>query len=109
MDVDPIGSDVDALDQGGQEGALSCCGQLGPALVDFRGALYLMLRNRIYRGEIVHKEQSYVSEHTPIIDQPLWDAVRASLAPIRLSAATAPALASQACSPACCSTATAIG
>jgi DNA invertase Pin-like site-specific DNA recombinase len=45
-----------------------------------RGALYLMLRNRIYRGEIVHKEQSYVGEHTPIIDQPLWDAVQAQLA-----------------------------
>jgi site-specific DNA recombinase len=24
-----------------------------------RGALYLMLRNRVYRGEIVHKERSY--------------------------------------------------
>jgi site-specific DNA recombinase len=45
-----------------------------------RGALYLMLRNRIYRGEIVHKEQSHVGEHTPIIDQLLWDAVQALLA-----------------------------
>jgi len=45
-----------------------------------RGALYLMLQNRIYRGEIVHREQSYVGEHTPIIDQPLWDAVQAQLA-----------------------------
>src|ERR1700730_16062684 len=34
-----------------------------------RGALYLMLQNRIYRGEIVHKERSYPGEHTPIIDQ----------------------------------------
>jgi site-specific DNA recombinase len=40
-----------------------------------RGALYLMLQNRIYRGEIVHKQQSYPGEHPPIIDQPLWDAV----------------------------------
>ena len=32
-----------------------------------------MLRNRIYRGEIVHKGQSYSGEHPPIIDQPLWD------------------------------------
>src|SRR5262249_26900745 len=45
-----------------------------------RGALYLMLRNRTYRGEIVHKGQSYPSEHPPIIDQPLWDAVQAQLA-----------------------------
>src|SRR5437868_6239732 len=45
-----------------------------------RGALYLMLQNRIYRGEIVHKEQSHPGEHTPIIDQPLWDAAQAQLA-----------------------------
>src|SRR4051794_16237008 len=35
-----------------------------------RGALYLMLQNRIYRGEIVHREQSHPGEHAPIIDQP---------------------------------------
>jgi site-specific DNA recombinase len=45
-----------------------------------RGALYLMLQNRIYRGEIVHNQQSYLGEHEPIIDQPLWDAVQAQLA-----------------------------
>ena len=45
-----------------------------------RGALYLILRNRIYRGEIVHKGQSHPGEHKPIIDQPLWDAVQAQLA-----------------------------
>src|SRR6266550_280440 len=45
-----------------------------------RGALYLMLQNRIYRGEIVHKGQSHPGEHPPIIDQPLWDAVAARLA-----------------------------
>ena len=45
-----------------------------------RGALYLILRNRIYRGEIVHKGQSHPGEHKPIIDQPLWGAVQAQLA-----------------------------
>jgi site-specific DNA recombinase len=44
-----------------------------------RGALYLILRNRIYHGEIVHNEESYLGEHEPIIDQPLWDAVQAQL------------------------------
>ena len=34
-----------------------------------RGALYLILQNRLYRGEIVHKGQSHPGEHTPIIDQ----------------------------------------
>ncbi len=45
-----------------------------------RGALYLMLRNRIYRGEIVHKDQTYPGEHQAIIDPALWDAVQARLA-----------------------------
>ena len=45
-----------------------------------RGALYLMLQNRIYLGEIVHNQQSYAGEHEPIIDQPRWDAVQAQLA-----------------------------
>ena len=45
-----------------------------------RGALYLMLQNRIYRGEIVHNQQSYLGEHEPIIDQPLWDEVQTQLA-----------------------------
>jgi len=45
-----------------------------------RGALYLMLRNRTYRGEIVHNGQSHPSEHPPIIDQLLWDAVQMRLA-----------------------------
>jgi site-specific DNA recombinase len=45
-----------------------------------RGALYLILQNRLYRGEIVHKGQSHPGEHTPIIDPPLWDAVHAQLA-----------------------------
>jgi site-specific DNA recombinase len=45
-----------------------------------RGALYLMLQNRIYRGEIVHKERSYPGEHSPIIDRQLWDMVQARLA-----------------------------
>ena len=44
-----------------------------------RGALYLMLQNRTYLGDIVHKGQFHPGEHTPIIDQPLWDAVQAQL------------------------------
>jgi site-specific DNA recombinase len=45
-----------------------------------RGALYLILQNRAYLGEIVHKGQSHPGEHTPIIDQLLWDAAQAQLA-----------------------------
>ena len=39
-----------------------------------------MLKNRIYRGEIVHKEQHYPGEHDPIIDETLWQEVQAKLA-----------------------------
>jgi site-specific DNA recombinase len=45
-----------------------------------RGALYFMLQNRLYCGEIVHKGQAHPGEHTPIIDQPMWNAVQAQLA-----------------------------
>ena len=49
-----------------------------------RGALYLMLQNRIYRGETTHKGKSYPGEHSAIIDQPLWDQVQAVLAENRI-------------------------
>jgi site-specific DNA recombinase len=45
-----------------------------------RGALYLILRNRTYLGEIIHKGQLHPGEHPPIIDRPLWDAVQTRLA-----------------------------
>ena len=44
-----------------------------------RGALYLLLQNRIYRGEIVHKDKSYPGEHEAIIDEALWDRVQRRL------------------------------
>jgi DNA invertase Pin-like site-specific DNA recombinase len=49
-----------------------------------RGALYLILSNRICRGEVVHKDQVYPGEHAAIIDQALWDAVQARLDENRL-------------------------
>jgi hypothetical protein len=53
-----------------------------------RGALYLMLQNRIYRGETVHKDNSYPGEHAPIIDAALWDEVQRRLAANRFDRAT---------------------
>jgi DNA invertase Pin-like site-specific DNA recombinase len=58
----------------------SAAGRISGGKPFARGALYLMLQNRIYRGEIVHNKESYPGEHEPIIDQPLWDAVQAQLA-----------------------------
>ena len=45
-----------------------------------RGALYHLLKNRIYLGEIVHKGSSYPGEHPPIVEQSLWNAVAIQLA-----------------------------
>jgi site-specific DNA recombinase len=45
-----------------------------------RGALYLILKNRTYLGEIIHKGQSRPGEHRPIVDQAVWEAVQALLA-----------------------------
>src|SRR6266540_917068 len=53
-----------------------------------RGALYLMLQNRIYRGEITHKGNSYPGEHPAIIEQQLWDEIQAVLAKNRVERAT---------------------
>jgi len=44
-----------------------------------RGALYQMLSNRIYLGEIVHKGASYPGNHDAIIDPELWDNVQSRL------------------------------
>ena len=44
-----------------------------------RGALYQMLQNRVYRGEIVHKEAAYPGEHLPIVDEDLWQWVQRRL------------------------------
>ncbi len=44
-----------------------------------RGALYHLLRNRIYLGEIVHKGTAHPGNHPPIVDRALFDAVQAGL------------------------------
>jgi site-specific DNA recombinase len=56
------------------EGVLTKRGRL----VD-RGYLYIVLNNRTYIGEAVHKGASYPGEHRPIIGQDLWDKVHAIL------------------------------
>lgn len=53
-----------------------------------RGALYLILQNRIYRGEITHKGDAYPGEHPAIIDKGLWDQVQTTLAENRVDRKT---------------------
>jgi DNA invertase Pin-like site-specific DNA recombinase len=44
-----------------------------------RGYLYILLNNRTYIGEAVHKGTAYPGEHQPIITRELWDKVHAIL------------------------------
>jgi site-specific DNA recombinase len=50
----------------------------------YRGALYLILQNRIYRGEIVHKGKAFPGEHAAIVDEELWLRVQRHLDENRL-------------------------
>jgi len=45
----------------------------------FPGALYLILQNPIYRGEVRHRDQSYPGEHEAVIPQDLWQKVQNQL------------------------------
>ncbi len=47
-----------------------------------------MLQNRIYRGEVTHKGNSYPGEHPAIIDSQLWDEVQELVAKNRVERAT---------------------
>jgi hypothetical protein len=40
-----------------------------------RGALYTLLRNPIYAGEIRHKGVCHPGQHAPIVDRAMWDKV----------------------------------
>jgi DNA invertase Pin-like site-specific DNA recombinase len=44
-----------------------------------RGALYLMLQNRLYRGDVTHKGNSYPGQHEAIIKDALWEQVQTTL------------------------------
>lgn len=46
-----------------------------------RGALFHLLRNRIYLGQIVHHDNVHQGEHEAIIDVELFEAARSSLDP----------------------------
>jgi hypothetical protein len=46
----------------------------------FRGALYCLLKNRLYRGEIAHRGAVYPGQQEAILPLDLWEAVQALLA-----------------------------
>jgi site-specific DNA recombinase len=74
-----------------------------------RGALYLILQNRTYLGEIVHKNQSYPANTRRSSISRCGMRFRRSAPSIPRSATPAQQLASRPCSPACCLIATATG
>ncbi|RYG28058.1 MAG: recombinase family protein, partial [Burkholderiales bacterium] len=49
-----------------------------------RGALYSMLQNRLYVGEVSHKGQVYKGQHDAIVDREIFDAAQATLAESRV-------------------------
>jgi site-specific DNA recombinase len=51
-----------------------------------RGALYPLLRNRLYIGEVTHKAKSYPGLHKGIVDPTVFDAVQTLLEQQRRSA-----------------------
>ena len=60
-----------------REGA---CGMLAGGNHFSRGALYTLLQNRIYRGEIAHRGHVYPGQHEAIVDVDLWQIVQDKLA-----------------------------
>ncbi|MGG5821269.1 recombinase family protein [Falsiroseomonas sp. HW251] len=44
-----------------------------------RGALFHLLQNRVYRGEVPHRGNVYPGEHEAIVDAALWEAVQQRL------------------------------
>jgi len=44
-----------------------------------RGALYQLLKNPVYVGDIKHRDQRYRGEHEAVVSTELWDAVQTKL------------------------------
>src|SRR6185369_28717 len=45
-----------------------------------RGALYELLKNRLYLGEISYRGEVYPGQHEPIVERSLWERVQQHLA-----------------------------
>ena len=54
-----------------------------------RGILYLILQNRLYRGEVPHKGNVYPGQHDAIVDADLWQIVQEKLAANRRASSLA--------------------
>src|SRR5271154_998688 len=59
---------------------ISKTGRQSGGMVFSRGALYEMLQNRVYLGQITHKGSAYPGQHEAIVDQKMWDQVQTQFA-----------------------------
>jgi DNA invertase Pin-like site-specific DNA recombinase len=59
--------------------ARSIRGEIIPPKPMSRGALYLLLSNRIYLGEICHKDKAYPGEHEQLVDTELFERAQSLL------------------------------
>jgi site-specific DNA recombinase len=57
----------------------SNAGRINGGATYSRGALYHLLNNRIYIGETIHRKESYLGQHQPIVPRELWNKVAARL------------------------------
>jgi site-specific DNA recombinase len=71
----------DELDRAGQVSTIrtSKAGRTSGGTPYSRGALYLLLKNRVYVGDIPHNDQVYPGQHEAIVPRDLWEAVQAQL------------------------------
>jgi hypothetical protein len=69
LDHEKIKSKIGTTKRGTQFGGASLA----------RCALYYLLQNRLYIGEIRHREHWYPGEHPGIVPRELWDRVQAQL------------------------------
>ena len=72
-----------------------------------RGALYTLLGNRLYRGEVAHKGAVHPGEHAAIVDRISGTRCRPAWRSSGRSGARAKAPAARACWSGCCTTAAA--
>ena len=69
LDADGVLTKVSKARDGGTRGGIAWS----------RGALAHLLANRVYIGEMRHKQQHYPGQHDAIVPRPLWDAVQEQL------------------------------
>ena len=82
LELGAVNALLQALDRDGVRSKLwtTRSGKVRGGLPFSRGALFHLLKNRIYLGEIVHRDRVYPGQHPAIVDAETFEAVQARLA-----------------------------